>query len=496
MEKPEFPGTGLKITSVILGTLAGGFMWRCRGESGFGSSWGMYSVAVVLLMIIWLFYGKRKGMKYELIPFGAFLAGLGVTGYGTVIDQLAGVVFSDLPYQGEVVYLPVDPVGGAVIISLMAFTLIPLFSFFVISLFSGKDYKLRHYIIMVIIFFGVSYICKATVAHPIMKLINPDQVRYAALGLKDRGFDFSSPMAAYMKHFGQRRWTQEIPFFENYYMSVEHISDFFAVLAIAVYALVAFKDKVTCILSLVIDVFVSAVSTPLSSFISMPFHSGFFENIKVPRIIDQGAGWGFWEFCTGASVGFIIMLCIALIPERIYASEPVDDKGCLIDRVSVSYCFNAFLTVFVFALTPFRAIGLRIGRTFEREGILEDGDALGLVIMIAGTVILSVIFFVKLKKNIIDCRTNAFGITPADFSLTVLPSYLALCFVLYFFTNHCPALHIPFAEINGFSSFIRVMTGPYFAEPSLMFVTAVVFFVIFFASRRKIVAGHTPQRLR
>jgi len=92
-------GKGMKALSVILGALIGGFIWRCRGESGFGSSWGLYSVGLVLILLIYNFYGSRKGMKYELIPFGAFMTGLGVTGYATVIHQTAGFIYSDLPIR-------------------------------------------------------------------------------------------------------------------------------------------------------------------------------------------------------------------------------------------------------------------------------------------------------------------------------------------------------------------------------------------------------------
>ena len=92
---------GTKIISIILGAIMGGFMWRCRGDGGFGSSWGLYSVGLVLMLLIYHFYGNRKGMKYEIIPLGALMLGLSVTGYATVIVQLAGVVWSDLPYSGE-----------------------------------------------------------------------------------------------------------------------------------------------------------------------------------------------------------------------------------------------------------------------------------------------------------------------------------------------------------------------------------------------------------
>lgn len=59
MEK-SYPTKLQKIISVILGSLVTGFMWRCRGDGGFG----LFSTAVVLLLLIYNFYGKRTGMKY------------------------------------------------------------------------------------------------------------------------------------------------------------------------------------------------------------------------------------------------------------------------------------------------------------------------------------------------------------------------------------------------------------------------------------------------
>lgn len=485
MKKDKNPGAAEKIIFVILGTLASGFMWRCRGESGFGSSWGLYSVALILIYIIYSFYGNKKGFKFEMIPVGALLAGVGVTGYATVIEQLAGVIYNDVIPEGQVSYVPVDKFSGLYIILIMGFTLVPLFAFFVGSLFSEKEYKLQHYLIMVAVFFGVSYIFKASIAHFILKAINPDQVNYAAEGLKMAGYDYSSPMMAYMKHFGNRRWTQEIPFFENYYMSVEHISDLFAVIAIALYPLIAFKDKLTCAVTLIINAFVSVATTALSSMIAIVFQSGFFENVAIPRFLENGAGWGIWEFSTGASVGFITTLVIALMPKK-YTRQGNPDKKPLFESNKLNFAFNTVACVFMFALVPWRAVGIRIGKLLENEGILEDSSPTGDIIMIAGTVIFALWFIYLFKKNIIDSSVTPFNVTPFGFSSIALPSYLGLCFVLYFFTNHAPAIHLPFSEFKDFGSFIHIMTGSQWFEAALMFVTAVVFAAIYIPVRSRL----------
>ena len=82
-------GAGSKIISVILGAIIGGFMWRCRGDGGFGSSWGLYSVGLVLMLIIYHLshFARREpdevtslfvsvGIIFVVSPFSAGDVGL------------------------------------------------------------------------------------------------------------------------------------------------------------------------------------------------------------------------------------------------------------------------------------------------------------------------------------------------------------------------------------------------------------------------------------
>lgn len=477
-------GAGKKLLSVILGTLMGGFMWRCRGESGFGSSWGLYSVALILLLLIWNFYGKRGGMKLEKIGIGALLAGLGVTGYATVIEQLAGVVYSDLPYQGQVVYLPVNPYSGLVILLIMGFTLVPLFSWFTASLFSEKDYKIKDYIIMVCVFFGVSYICKASVSHFIMGAINPDQVKYAALGLADSGFDYASPMRAYLAHFGSRSWCAEIPFFENYYMSIEHISDAIATLTILIYPLIAFKDKVTCFVSLAINLTVSISATAFSSFIAMNHLSGFFEGAELPAFLSGGSGWGLWEFTVGATLGFIMMLSISLLPAK-YTSLSGEDTSPLFENKTVNTVFHMLLWSFVLGVVPGRAAGIRIAKLLANEGLLSDDEPLGTILTAAFSVILALIIILRIRKNVYSLHKTPLGIEPVKLSFHVLPLYFLFCGVLYFFTNHADLLHLPYRTSGGIGGFLSAMISPAYNLISLMLVTFCLTAVIYIPFRSK-----------
>ena len=444
-----------KIISVILGALICGFMWRVRGDGGFGSSWGLYSVGLVLMLFIYHFYGSRKGMKYEMIPLGGLMLGLGVTGYATVIEQLAGVVWSDLPYSGEMlrgldpvyvspygdVYAPIDHYSGAVIIFTMAFTLIPLFSFFVTSLFSGREYKIKHYIIAIAVFHISSLIFKATVSHLIIQLINPDQVSYAAMGLEAYGHAYDSPMAAYMSHFMDRGWAQDIPFFENYYMSIEHISDALAVIVLSAYSLIFRKDKYTCFGSLLLNFLTAVTTTALTPLVSSHFDSGFFKGVEFSEAFRRFATWGVWEYGTGFCFGLFVMAFLAFTADR-HTKESECDRSPIFENKKINLGFSFLLTTFILGVAPARAIGIRFARMLVSLGALSDDEPLGTILTVVISVILGVIFLKIMSRNMLRNGSDAFNMSPVDFARIALPAYLGMCFFVYFFFDGIGILNI------------------------------------------------------
>lgn len=484
MERTVNVSVTQKVLSVILGTLLGGFMWRCRGEGGFGSSWGLYSVALVILLLIWTVYGKKTKMKFEMIPFGAFLMGLGVTGYGTIMDQMMGYCWSDLPYQGQDTHISVAASHAILIFFLMGFTFVPMFSFFAGSLFSKRQYKAQHYIIMIALFFGVSYIFKASLAHFILKVINPETVNCAQLGLIDSGYDYSSPMAAYMAHFGQRKWSQTIPFFENYFMCIEHVSDAAGVISLVVYAGVFLKDKITAAATFIIS-FVTGLGTTLFNILlyaSMSQES-FIAKYDLPSFLSNISGWGIWEYSTGASVGFITMLFIALIPRKYTEQTECDNEPFFRNKI-VSFAFNTVCSIFILALTPFRAIGIRTGRLLENLGICSDSPS-GDIIMIVGTVFLGAFFIYKFVCNILKNDKTPFGLSSVEFTNIALPSYFIMCAVAYFALDKAVAFNLPISEIKE-TSFFNVMFSQSWFEFTLMVITLICVIVLYFLLKKSL----------
>ena len=70
--------------AVLASALMCGFMWRVRGDSGFGSMWGMFCFTVTLTLLIFALFGNRKKMSYEAIPVAVILAGITNSGWGTL----------------------------------------------------------------------------------------------------------------------------------------------------------------------------------------------------------------------------------------------------------------------------------------------------------------------------------------------------------------------------------------------------------------------------
>ena len=509
MAKPV--SKGMKFLSIIIGALMGGFLWRCRGEGGFGSSWGLYGVGLVIILTIYIFYGKKQGMKYEFIPLGSFLTGLGVTGYATVIEQTCGRLMSDtsyffddmpvvhklfpsngiqleaLPeYDMELAEAPISVKSGFIIILLMGFTFVPFFSFFVGSLFSKKEYGLQHYAIAVVIFFAVSTIVKATIAHPILQAINPEQVKYAFMSLKDRGYDYGSMFEAYMKNFLDRPWMQQFQFVENYYMSIEHISDVFGVFALIFYAAVVRKDIFTGVVSFLINLFTSISTTALSLLIVAYRNTGFLGNVACPRSLANGAGWAVWEFSTGAAVGFFTMLIIALMPNKYTAQNKADNEP-LLKNNTASFAYNFVATVFIFGVMPLRAIFIRANKLLKNLEIIDEAELYGTIVCAIASVFFGIYIIRLFRNNILRLGDTPFRMDARKFSITAFTGFTTMCCLVYFFLNHACIVFLPYSKMTSLSAAWYQLTEPQYIDTTIKIITYIIFAILWFPLRKKLI---------
>ena len=152
MEKAKKQNLGAveKFFAVICGAVLAGFMWRVRGNHGFGAMWGMLSFAAALVLFIFAIYGKRSKMNFEMIAVTACAAAITVGGWGTLNSQMSGYLHSSTPFTGEEFdrFVEISPYSGLAIMLMLGFGWMPLFSVVLGSLFSKRKYEFKDYVVL------------------------------------------------------------------------------------------------------------------------------------------------------------------------------------------------------------------------------------------------------------------------------------------------------------------------------------------------------------
>ena len=144
----------LKTLLVLMTAIMTGFMWRVRGTHGWGSMWGMFAVGVMLTLFIFALFGNRRKMSYEAIPAAVILLGITNGGWGTLNSQMEGFLGSgvDAAATSLPASVEISPFSGLGIMLLLGFGWMPLYSLFIGSLFSKREYKISNYITIIAVF--------------------------------------------------------------------------------------------------------------------------------------------------------------------------------------------------------------------------------------------------------------------------------------------------------------------------------------------------------
>ncbi len=433
-------GKGMKFLSVILGSLLMGFMWRARGSHGFGSFWGIVAVGGIFTLLIFAFYGNRAKMKYELMPMGAIMMGITVPAWGCVISMPGGIFGSTVPFSaiekvsgsGSQVYAQIGQGRGTIMMLLLGFSLICLYGIFAGSFFSEKEYKIKHYLVFIAVFFAVEILAKTTFAHNIMNVLAPEVTDGFNRGLADAGVT-DTLRHFYLFELLKGGTAKGIPFGRCYFECIEHIAYTAAALALLITALAVFRDKNVFAVSLLINVFSAIAITAADYFQICNYESSFLSKLNIPASL-RITSWGLWEFATGLILGFGIMLTLAVLPEKYssgkkYRSEPY------IDNKVMRFILNFLLWGFVFVVVPVRTLALRVARMLEDYGRIQDEDVPGIAATAVLSVIICVFLFITLKKNILGKNLPVpFKLKSFEFAriyLLILSLYYG---AVYFFT--------------------------------------------------------------
>ena len=465
-----------KLFTIICGAFLIGFAWRIRGNHGFGSMWGMFCVATAILLFVYAVYGKRSKMNYEMIPIGVILTGITAGGWGTLNAQMNGYLSSSWNFQGEEAYrfLEISPYSGLAIMLLLGFGWMPLFAIVLGSLFSKKKYEFKDYLIFIGIYYATYLISNLSVSHYILSVINPEAVEGAAMGLADAGYDMT-PMKAFITQLGSAAWAKKIPFCRNYFTSVQVISSAIGAFASSLGVGIVLKDKFNAVFSTLVNLVCGIAITLADIPLILDSDRGFFAGVKAPGFLASSA-WSTWEFFTGFFLGFGIMLIIALLPKKYTASEDYEYSP-LFKNKKASLLFNALLTMLlVFGIVLARGFAFRLNE------LTLDNETFEIIL----TVVLSVIIFFPIYKKVkpnIEKSNMPLDILPYQFANKVLPYYVGVIAIMYFFLGEKARNTIFIIKNTGkllsTDGFLELWNGGYLWEHTLMAVATVVFLVIY-----------------
>lgn len=460
-----------KIFAVITTALMTGFMWRVRGDHGWGSMWGMFAVGVMLILFIYAVFGERKKMNYEMIPLAVFLLGITNGGWGTLNSQMGGYLTSTAAFTGEEAarLVEINPVHGLFMMLFLGFGWMPLFAVVVGSLFSKKEYKLKHYIILIAVFYAVTYIFKFSLSHFIIEAVHPEAVAFCKEGFADRGIDMS-PMMAYIKEFGSASWAKKIPFARNYFTSIDVMSAAFGALFTSLAALVVIRDKFTAVISLLINTSCSLAITIADVFLIIDSDKGLIPlGEKVPMWI-KAPSWSLWEFFTGFLLGLFIMTILVSIPKKYTLEEPFE-RPVLIKNRKLHYLYTSFaLLTYALCLTVTRPLGMRIGTHLFESGIGSDEDLIGTVITVVLTVIGGVAALL-ISKSLLKEEKLPFGMNVNAFCRKAVAGYFGATALVYFFTDD----ELPFEGIRSAADFTEKFNAGGLTVLLLSLAAAVLF---------------------
>lgn len=473
----------VKTLMVITFAILTGFMWRVRGSHGWGSMWGMFAVGVAMMLFIFAFFGNRKKMSYEVIPIAVILMGITNGGWGTLNSQMGGYLGSTVPFTGEelTATIEISPWYGLWVMLLLGFGWMPLFSIFLGSLFSKREYKISNYIAIIAVFYALVAVFMFTLSHFIVPYITPTAVDAFKEGLADKGIEMS-PMMAFIKNMGSESWFKKIPFGRNYYASVRVLSYSAAALLSSLTVLVAFRDKITAFLSTAINVIMALSITLADVFLIIDSDRGFLAKVNPPAFLAQGS-WSLWEYFTGFLMGFGVMLLLVCLPQKITQGEGKFEYEPPFKKQWLHGAYSAIFTLFfTFVLTIARPLGMRIADMLIERNILSDNEIYEIIFMAVIGVIGFIFCAVTVNKNImkkalpvpVPKRTE-------DFCMSALPKYFLATAVIYFFTDD--ACLVQFAK-NPLSA-LNVLKDAGIFLILLMIISFVLFYILFYSASEK-----------
>lgn len=322
------------ILTVLIGALLMGFLWRIRGTNGWGSSWGLLNAGAIFMLFAITVIGPRKKLNLGWVGVSSLMFMLTVPTWGTFLDQITGIISSDVTDElGNVIsgsrIIPVA--SGVGIMLILGFGLATLWGIMLGRALSDKQWKIKDFVLILAVFFVSMYVSRATLAHTLAELIQPQALDLFKEGLFRQGIvtedTFESIYKTYMEHFDNMSWAKKIMGGRNYFALVETISIALGGIFSMITTRFIIKDKLAADMGLITSCAFAFAITLADIFFY--FGDGGYHGTQGLTVPSNLAPWSCWEYFTGFFAGAIITIALICyknkkedVPEIAFSGVP------------------------------------------------------------------------------------------------------------------------------------------------------------------------------
>lgn len=409
------------ILIVLMGALLMGFLWRIRGTSGWGSSWGLLNAGAMFSLFAITIIGDRKKTSLGWIGVSSLMFMLTVPTWGTFLDQMTGVLSSSITDDlGNVIEgsRAIPLWSGAGVMLLLGFGLATVWGIMLGRSLSDKQWKIKDFVLIIAVFFVAMYVSRATLAHTLTELLQPQALDLFKEGLFRQGLaneeNFESIYKVYMEHFDDMKWAKKVMGGRNYFALVETFSIAIGGIASMIVTRFVIKDKRAANMGLI-----TSVSFAIAITVADLFFYFFDSNNGVIGEVKNIYPWSCWEYFTGFIAGLLITVAILCYKNKV---------GKDVREIAFSTTPAKISDVLVFLMGFVVVIGINIVRPVLDR--LEDSAFLipAVILAFIGAVIFIVL---SIRKYGINLENT----TQVAFSYKVLPIMLAYMIFVYMFTD-------------------------------------------------------------
>ena len=427
-----------KIMIILIGGLLLGFLWRLRGSRGWGSEAGVFNAGFIYLLFITTVLGERKKLDLGWLSFTAMSFILTVPSWGTIVNQITGIIRESEVEGAEHFFRYISPVSGAFMMCCVGLGMAGIYGVLLGRGFSSHQWKIKDFLFVLGAFLIFDIISKASISHWIVRLIQPEAAELFEEGLEIAGME-GSAYKVYMQHFADISWGKKIIGGRNYFSEIQAVSSAVRALGAILAAGFIVKDKLAAkIGALVCGAF--GLSITVSNFFFW-FSNGGYRQMGTHYEGDFLYAWSCWEYFTGFIAGVIITAVLMSVkksgdvPETAFLNLPEKPKKILI------FTAGFIGTVGVNLVRP-------VARRFE-----ESTDAVKIIAISAAVVLTAVLIALLVKKGGINAEKSGM----VWLSRILLPVFVLFMLLTYFFMGS--AEHRAITEIFTLHNILVIISA-------------------------------------